>query len=145
MFLETSLYFSFLGLKLPDFGEESILFGGGGRRNTRTSVELWSRHSRGWTKCEMAPLPGNKPYGTLNGLKFCGGSNCAEYKEGAWVITNNLAIRRYGHTSWETENGIYLMGGSESTFGIDWSGERCFTLFNTGSFRTHHMSTPPLI
>lgn len=97
-----------------------------------TKTELWSRHSKGWTSCTLASLPNNQGYATLNGKKFCGGykninenldtrvsSICMEYKQGAWVRSNDLTRPRYGHTSWKTDSGIYLMGGLNEDFEVE--------------------------
>ena len=62
-------------------------------------------------------------HGTLNGMKYCGpyGGNyrnnteCVGFDQGVWSTTNSgFQHRRSSHTSWETVDGIYIMGGDSS-------------------------------
>ena len=96
----------------------AILIAGGGS----TEVEIWNPDDN--TICTIPSLPRGSHHGTLNGMKYCGpyGGNygneteCVGFNQGVWSRTNTgFQHRRSFHTSWETENGIYLMGGESQT------------------------------
>merc|ERR1719233_2826235 len=54
---------------------------------------------------------------TMNGLLICGGSvidrECITFSSGQWVTSHSLSTRRVGHSSWNTEKQIVLMGGTD--------------------------------
>ena len=87
-----------------------------------SSAEVWSRNGDSITSCYIPSLPSARLEGSLNGKKFCGGygevssvsqsTSCVEFKDGKWIYSNtNLNFERERHASWETRNGIYLIGG----------------------------------
>ena len=96
----------------------AILIAGG----ILTEVEIWKPDYH--TICTIPSLPSGTYHGTLNGMKYCGpfGGNyrneteCVGFNQGVWNRTNSgFQHRRRFHTSWETEEGIYLMGGESGT------------------------------
>ena len=56
---------------------------------------------------------------TQDGLLACGGSadstlgwgTCEKFENGNWVLAPYNITNRWGHASWKTANGIYLIGG----------------------------------
>ena len=54
-----------------------------------------------------------------NGLLACGGYDggytCVKFVDGAWETTHNLKYYRSGHTSWDSPDGILLVGGGSSS------------------------------
>ena len=96
----------------------AILIAGG----ATSEVEIWNPEE--YTNCRIPSMPSSRSYhGTLNGLKYCGpyGGNygneteCVEFNQGVWSSTNSgFQYRRPSHTSWETLDGIYIMGGDYS-------------------------------
>ena len=95
----------------------AILIAGG----VATEEEIWNPDDN--TICTIPSLPSGSSHGSLNGMKYCGPnggnyrneSECVEFNQGVWSRTNSgFQHRRKFHTSWETENGIYLMGGEGS-------------------------------
>ena len=61
----------------------------------------------------------------MDGLLICGGDSqeaggggsrttCITFSSGVWVTSHTLAEKRVWHTSWATDEGIILMGGSDS-------------------------------
>ena len=100
--------------------------GGNGGDSAMGSSELWyqdSENEAAYTVCNLPSLPERRFHGTLNGLKYCcGGSwdfdapwrSCIEFDQGSWITTNTNLTPRWYHTSWETGNGIYLIGGESN-------------------------------
>ena len=95
----------------------AILIAGG----VSTEVEIWNPDDN--TICTIPPFPRALYHGTLSGMKYChpwGGNyrnktECVGFNQGTWSRTNTgFKHRRSAHTSWETEVGIYLMGGDGS-------------------------------
>ena len=96
----------------------AILIAGG----ATSEVEIWNPEDN--TNCRIPSMPSSRSYhGTLNGMKYCGPnggnyrneSECVEFNQGVWSRTNSgFQHRRKFHTSWETKNGIYIMGGEGS-------------------------------
>ena len=45
----------------------------------------------------------------------CGGEynrdTCLQLVDGVWITSHQLKISRYGHTSWNTTDGVLLIGG----------------------------------
>ena len=96
----------------------AILIAGG----VSPEVEIWNPDEN--TICTIPPFPRGLSHGTLNGMKYChprGGNywnetECVGFNQGTWSRTNaGFQHRRSFHTSWETEEGIYLMGGDGSS------------------------------
>ena len=54
----------------------------------------------------------------MDSLEICGGTltrtTCITFTSGQWVTSHALAEERKYHTSWSTDAGILLMGGSAS-------------------------------
>lgn len=69
--------------------------------------------------CSLPSLPDGRQSHTMDGLYICGGSmypsieNCIHFSSGEWYISHSLAETRSGHSSWQTDQGIFLMGGFE--------------------------------
>ena len=57
----------------------------------------------------------------MNGLLICGGgsyslttSTCTTLSDtGSWVTSHTLAARRRDHVSWDTGDGVLLLGGED--------------------------------
>ena len=54
----------------------------------------------------------------MDSLEICGGyytsTTCITFTSGQWVTSHALTEERLEHTSWSTQDGIVLMGGSYS-------------------------------
>jgi len=67
--------------------------------------------------CSFPTLLDQRTGHTMDGLLICGGSytsnrhTCLSFISGQWVISHTLVEERYLHTSWQTEQGLVLMGG----------------------------------
>ena len=97
--------------------KSAILIAGG----VSTEEEIWIPDDN--TICGIPSLPRGSYHGTLDGMKYCrpyGGNygnetECVGFDQGIWDRSNSgFKNRRSFHTSWETEDGIYLMGGEGS-------------------------------
>ena len=61
-------------------------------------------------------------YHTQNGPLACGGgfafdtmrTSCVKWSQGDWTESHSLREERYGHVSWATTSGVYLIGGYDS-------------------------------
>ena len=90
---------------------------------TGEDEQIWKPDDN--TICTIPSLPSRAYHGTLNGMKYCypyggnGGNKteCVGFNQGVWSTTNAgfQHVRRGFHTSWETEGGIYIMGGESGT------------------------------
>ena len=53
----------------------------------------------------------------MSGLMLCGGGfysdTCLTWQSGDWVTSHNLTTERWYHTSWNTPEGVLLMGGED--------------------------------
>ena len=78
-------------------------------------------------------------YSLQNGNLICGGNDgdadvtCVTWTNGSWSVSHHLIYGRYDHTSWETDEGVLLIGGqgsSTTTEMVTWEGttEERFTL-----------------
>ena len=51
----------------------------------------------------------------MSGLAICGGSGtrttCLHLSSGQWSVSHTLTQKRYDHSSWESGQGVVLMGG----------------------------------
>ena len=79
-----------------------------------------------------------------NGMTICGNSdrayrsNCFKLQDGAWTLSHNLSKPRVYHSSWQSTEGIILMGGvgyrsgnnTEILSQINSGSELTFTLLN---------------
>jgi len=99
--------------KICDAAPGLLIVGGDG-----TSAEIWYQDGDSNTSCFIPSIPHARRDGTLNGNKFCGGyggsSDCIEFKNGGWRASNVISDWKSRHTSWETRNGIYLIGGAST-------------------------------
>ena len=77
----------------------------------------------GW-KCNMPNLPifiGNRRMHSQSALTACGGegyydepwTSCLTFN-GEWEQSHELSVERGGHVSWQSPDGIILMGGEDS-------------------------------
>merc|ERR1711970_1493771 len=70
--------------------------------------------------CSLPSLPYPVFQHTMDGLHVCGGSpeddadaykQCLIFSAGNWTTHSSLEGDRVGHSSWQTEEGIFLIGG----------------------------------
>ena len=97
-----------------------IIVTGANYKGEGTSAEVLS--AAGMPLCTLPPLPRAGEFGryehTQDGLLSCGGggtpSTCVKLSAaaGGWVETHKLLEDREGHTSWMSQAGLVLMGGS---------------------------------
>ena len=103
----------------------------GGRRKGNgdpylTHVEVLS--SNGTFLCVLPGLPVARAGHSQDGLVSCGGSDgtdiideqtpvftCATFIRTEWVTSITLSLPRFGHASWSTSSGLYLLGGNNGT------------------------------
>ena len=57
----------------------------------------------------------------MDSLLICGGeqhsTSCTTFSSGDWITTSHsLVEQRWAHTSWQTEQGVVLMGGFGSPY-----------------------------
>jgi hypothetical protein len=66
--------------------------------------------------CSLPALPDERFDHTMDSLLICGGydsstlTTCLSFASGQWVTSHTLE-GRYDHTSWQTRQGLVLMGG----------------------------------
>jgi len=85
-----------------------------------TSVEVFVPSTG--LSCSLPDLPDEKQYHTMDSLIICGGTErqyttrttCLSFTSGQWITSHTLVTERYGHSSWQTEQGVVLMGGKVS-------------------------------
>ena len=99
------------------FLDSGVLISGGGAN----SVEIYNPTTN--TTCSLPKLPVGR-YGHTQDVNLaCGGpssstrTTCVKWssESGSWTQSHTLRKRRYGHVSWATEDGVYLMGGNDSS------------------------------
>ena len=89
-----------------------ILSGGNG---AKTSVEVFVPSTG--LSCSLPALPDQRYDHTMDSLLICGGyddsspSTCLTFTSGQWVTSHTLLERWCTHTSWQTEQGLVVMGG----------------------------------
>ena len=88
-----------------------ILSGGYG---ASTSVEVFVPSTG--LSCSLPALPDERYSHTMDSLLICGGSvssasTCLSFTSGQWITSHTLVEERFHHTSWQTEQGLVLMGG----------------------------------
>ena len=73
------------------------------------------------TSCKLPELPKGRSWHTQDGPWACGGGEynstqrtCDKWGQGSWTRSHSLSVERYGHVSWATSSGVYLMGGENS-------------------------------
>ena len=102
------------------FSTAGIILSGGGFFSR--SVEVFTLQNG--TSCFLPSLPDDRAYHTMESLLICGGSGelakdtCLSLQEGRWVTSHDMVERRAGHSSWETEEGVLLIGGGTETGSI---------------------------
>ena len=80
--------------------------------------------SDGLSFCTLPSLLSGRATHSQDGLISCGGGGgwrssenrktCSTFKDGAWVESHNLTELRYQHVSWETSEGVFMIGGADS-------------------------------
>ena len=72
----------------------------------------------GALQCVLPPLPEGRRVHSQTGLTACGGydsddikRSCVTLSAGSWTRSHNLNNPRGFHTSWESHQGIMLLGG----------------------------------
>ena len=64
--------------------------------------------------CSMPDLPDeNRYYHTMDGVYICGGkrSNSLQFSDGEWTMFYEMEESFEGHSSWEIDQGMFLLGG----------------------------------
>jgi hypothetical protein len=67
--------------------------------------------------CSLPSLPAEREGHTMDSLYICGGgysssrTNCLHFSSGQWYTSHTLVEKRSGHSSWQTDQGLVLMGG----------------------------------
>ena len=71
--------------------------------------------------CSLPALPDERYGHTMDSLLICGGydysttdTTCLSFTSGQWITSHTLADERYHHSSWQTDQGLVLMGGIAS-------------------------------
>jgi len=106
---------------VPILANQGILITGGYSSvpGTSKSVEMWSPDGR---QCLLPSLPDDDRYlHTQENFQVCGGGHyvqgwhsCVTFSDGNWTVTHNITFsQRWGHTSWYTKGGTFLMGGGK--------------------------------
>ena len=95
-----------------------ILSGGYG---AHTSVEVFVPSTG--LSCSLPALPDERYEHTMDSLLICGGiytstaaTTCLSFTSGQWITSHTLVEKRADHTSWQTEQGLVLMGGEGSPY-----------------------------
>ena len=92
-----------------------ILLSGGS--STSTSVEVYVPSTG--QSCSLPPLPDGRWLHTMDSLYTCGGvstpTSCLHFSYGQWTTSHSLLEERVDHSSWQTEQGLVLMGGWSSS------------------------------
>ena len=104
---------------LPDHTLGIMLTGGGGgpkgSQQKKKSVEILNMD--GSHNCSLPNLLHETWGHTQNGLTVCGNSehefkSCFTFTNGNWKLSQNLLRPRLYHTSWQTGQGLLMMGGA---------------------------------
>ena len=83
----------------------------GGAAYSKTSVELIREDG---TTCTLPSMSVPRSDHSQSGLVACGGFGqltCSTFKDGAWVESHTLGMERGYHTSWNSPDGVLLLGG----------------------------------
>ena len=95
-----------------------IIISGGWSTATRNSVEVFMPESG--IGCTLPDLPDERRFHTMDGLVLCGGcygntgTSCLTFTSGQWTTSHTLLHDRHQHSSWQSEEGLVLIGGDES-------------------------------
>ena len=73
--------------------------------------------------CSLPSLPDERFYHSMDSLLICGGydhsptigTTCLSFTSGKWITSHSLVHDRNDHVSWQTEQGVVLMGGGGSS------------------------------
>ena len=108
----------------------ALIMTGGYNEDGLSSVEVYVPSTN--TSCSLPSLPVTTWDHSQDGLLLCGGSQCSLENDGClkgpptrakkcltfypdsglWITTHPLQENRYGHSSWQREDGtVLLMGG----------------------------------
>ena len=74
-------------------------------------------HLNGTHRCSLPDFPIETWGHSQNGLTVCGNSevtyrsNCYELMDGVWTLTQTLLKPRVYHSSWQSNKGLFMMGG----------------------------------
>jgi hypothetical protein len=85
-----------------------------------TSVEVFVPSTG--LSCSLPALPDYMWDHTMDSLLICGGPSsstaitCMSFSSGQWINSNTLVSGKCDHTSWQTEQGVVLMGGNYSPY-----------------------------
>eukprot|EP00091_Calanus_sinicus_P012997 TRINITY_DN28997_c0_g1_i1.p2 TRINITY_DN28997_c0_g1~~TRINITY_DN28997_c0_g1_i1.p2 ORF type:complete len:163 (-),score=50.34 TRINITY_DN28997_c0_g1_i1:16-447(-) len=97
---------------------KGIILSGGGE--ALTSVEVFDPSTG--LSCSLPNLPEERFAHTMDNLLICGGeesgTTCLSFSSGEWMTSLTLLEERYDHTSWQTDQGLVLMGGSEAPLAV---------------------------
>jgi len=95
----------------------AIIITGGFQASTK--VEILRENGGYW--CSLPDLPDERYSHTQSGLITCGGgatsdswTSCLSFTNGQWVTSHQLQQSRYQHSSWMSQHGVLLVGGSDS-------------------------------
>jgi len=100
--------------------DEGILISGGASSSSSASVEVFFPLTS--QSCSFPSLPdGGRHHHTMESFLVCGGgdfdysfSTCVTFDSGEWATSHTLVEWRFGHSSWQTDQGVILMGGWDS-------------------------------
>ena len=91
-----------------------IITGGSPSGYVGRSVEILRSNGSYW--CSLPDLPDLRFQHTQSGLITCGSSgsdtSCLSFINGQWETSHQLQHSRYRHSSWMSQHGVVLMGGS---------------------------------
>ena len=116
-----------LGLTSTSHYTDPVFLISGGTNDNKglKSIEIYNPVTN--TTCSLPQLPETLFYHTQDGGLACGGgqakpasqqaswTTCVKWSSGSWTKSHTLRQKRYGHVSWATEDGVYLMGGMDSS------------------------------
>ena len=91
-----------------------LITGGYTKEGWLKSAEIYLPESN--SGCSLPELPSKSSSHTQDGNLACGGAldtskKCFKWTDGSWTQSHSLIGSRYGHVSWATASGVYLMGG----------------------------------
>ena len=94
-----------------------MILSGGYDAGARNNVEVFVPSTG--LSCSLPALPDQRYEHTMDSLLICGGgpysstaaTTCLSFTSGQWITSHTLVEERYYHTSWQTEQGLVLMGG----------------------------------
>jgi len=115
------------------YGSEAIAVSGGlpasinHPEDTPRAIQVELIVPKTGQSCFLPRLPFGTSYHSMNGLTLCGGYKycedcgtgdhseyCMKFSDGEWLLSSLLHLWS-GHSAWQTEDGIYLIGGYKDT------------------------------